>query len=302
MVKVREDKTGRVIGNFLVLGQAEDYVSPNGQKRARWNCQCLLCGNNEVTIMDTVLQKQTKQSCGCLDDLTNKRFGRLTVLYADGKDDNGCTTWRCLCDCGEQISVIHSRLAGGNVKSCGCLRQDMARERFSKENIYDMSGQYGIGYTTNTNNPFYFDLDDFNLIRQYTWFEDISTSGYRSLKAKDTNTKKKIKMSYILGCKQYDHINRNPLDNRRANLRPATDSQNAQNRSLPSNNTSGFMGVCWDKESCKWLAYIKQNQKQIKLGRYIKKEDAVRARLKAEKEYFGEFAPQRHLFEEYGIS
>lgn len=37
------------------------------------------------------------------------------------------------------------------------------------------------------------------------------------------------------------------------------------------------------------------------LSRFVNKEDAIRARLRAERQYFGEFAPQRHLFEEYGI-
>lgn len=41
--------------------------------------------------------------------------------------------------------------------------------------------------------------------------------------------------------------------------------------------------------------------KQKSLGKFINKKDAIVARLKAEKEYFGEFAPQRRLFEEYGI-
>lgn len=69
-----------------------------------------------------------------------------------------------------------------------------------------------------------------------------------------------------------------------------------------SNNTSGFTGVSWDKKMSKWRSYIVINKQQIHLGLYINKEDAVIARLKAEAKYYGEFAPQRHLFDEYGIS
>ena len=43
------------------------------------------------------------------------------------------------------------------------------------------------------------------------------------------------------------------------------------------------------------------NQKTYHLGRFVNKEDAIVARLKAEKEYFGEFAPQRDLFVQCGI-
>lgn len=301
MIKVRDDLTGDIFGNFLVLKQVDDYISPKGCHRSQWKCKCLLCNNDEVIIMDIVLKKQTKLSCGCIDDLTGKRFGRLTVISKDGKDKNNNTIWHCKCDCGNTVSVIHSRLTNENVRSCGCLRSDMAVERFSKENIYDVSGEYGIGYTTNTNKPFYFDLEDYNKIKQYTWFEDIATNGYHSLKTKDVKTGKVFRMSSLFGFKYHDHINRNPLDNRKENFREATAQENARNRTKSSNNTSGFIGVCWDKEKLKWLSYIAVDNKQIKLGRFHSKEDAIRTRLLAEKKYFKEFAPQRHLFAEYGI-
>ena len=50
------------------------------------------------------------------------------------------------------------------------------------------------------------------------------------------------------------------------------------------------------------MARIVLNKKDIYLGRYSNKEDAIKARLEAEIKYFGEFAPQRHLFEQYGIN
>ena len=57
----------------------------------------------------------------------------------------------------------------------------------------------------------------------------------------------------------------------------------------------------WDKSRQKWVARLKYNYKNYYLGGYENKEDAIIARLKAEKEYFKEDAPQRHLFEQYGI-
>ena len=50
------------------------------------------------------------------------------------------------------------------------------------------------------------------------------------------------------------------------------------------------------------MARIVLNKKDIYLGRYSNKEDAMKARFEAEIKYFGEFAPQRHLFEQYGIN
>ena len=301
MINSRNDLTGKIFGNFLVLNQAEDYISPKGCHRSQWVCKCLLCGKENIIIMDSVLKKQTKESCGCLKDLTNKRFGRLVVIGKIGKNKKNNTVWHCKCDCDNEIFVEHNRLTSGNVKSCGCFRKDLAKEKFSKYNIYDLYGDYGIGYTTNTNQPFYFDLEDYDLIKNYTWYEDISIDGYHSLKSKDVKSGKIIKMSYLIGCKYFDHKNRNPLDNRRKNLRPATNSQNAQNRTLSRLNTSGFTGVSWDKEFNKWVAYIKLENKMKKLGRFIDKEEAIKVRLEAEAKHFKEFAPQRHLFKQYGI-
>lgn len=90
-----------------------------------------------------------------------------------------------------------------------------------------------------------------------------------------------------------DHINGNPLDNRRCNLRAATKSQNAMNRTkLPSTNTSGYLGVSWSKKDRLWTAYIMLNKKHHKyLGGYKTPELASRARKEAELKYYGAFAP-----------
>ena len=87
---------------------------------------------------------------------------------------------------------------------------------------------------------------------------------------------------------QIDHINRNRLDNRIANLREVSHKQNQQNRSKPSNNTSGHPGVCWHKRDFKWQAQIKHNRKQIHLGFFATIEEAVAARKAGEKLYWAD--------------
>ena len=87
---------------------------------------------------------------------------------------------------------------------------------------------------------------------------------------------------------QLDHINRIRTDNRIANLRDVTQKQNHQNRSKPSNNTSGHTGVYWDKRDSKWRAEIKHNQKHIYLGYFTDIEEAVAARKAAEKFYWAD--------------
>ena len=67
------------------------------------------------------------------------------------------------------------------------------------------------------------------------------------------------------------------------------------------NQKEGFVGIHYDSKRKKYVAQIKINCTTSFLGRYDKEEDALIARLKAEKQYYGEFAPQRHLFEKYEI-
>ena len=65
---------------------------------------------------------------------------------------------------------------------------------------------------------------------------------------------------------QIDHINRNSLDNRIENLRPADSSLNAINRKLFSNSTSGVKGVSWHKYQKRWFVYVDVNKKRKNIG------------------------------------
>tara|TARA_R110002153_G_scaffold160823_1_gene313155 strand:+ start:191 stop:676 length:486 start_codon:yes stop_codon:yes gene_type:complete len=86
-----------------------------------------------------------------------------------------------------------------------------------------------------------------------------------------------------------DHINRNPLDNRRDNLRIVSRQENQMNLSINKNNKSGVAGVNWNKNANKWVAQIMYKNKSIFLGIFDNLEDAAKARKDAEEEYFGEF-------------
>jgi len=88
---------------------------------------------------------------------------------------------------------------------------------------------------------------------------------------------------------QVDHINRNPLDNRRSNLRICTPAENYRNRSTNSNNTSGTTGVTMNQG--KWVAVIGVGGKNKYLGTFKNIKDAIAVRKEAEFKYFGEFRP-----------
>jgi hypothetical protein len=82
-----------------------------------------------------------------------------------------------------------------------------------------------------------------------------------------------------------DHKDRDGLNNRWSNLREVTSSLNSRNRSLPSNNKTGVIGVHWDTGEQLYRAKIVVAGRWINLGRYAKLEDAVAARKEAERVY-----------------
>ena len=77
---------------------------------------------------------------------------------------------------------------------------------------------------------------------------------------------------------------------------------NTMNKTRQKNNSSGVIGVGWKKDVQKWRVRITIDGKSKLLGEFINKDDAIKVRLEAEQKYFGEFAPQKHLFEQYGIT
>lgn len=221
-------------------------------------------------------------------------------IYPNGHCE---TQWLCECNCKlhNKIIVTQGHLKSGHTLSCGCLQKTRASLANKESNIIIDKDDYCVGFTSNTGAEFYFDLIDKPLVEKYCWGEFVQKDGYHVLRAYIPEMKKMMKMAHILGFKKYDHIDRNPLNNRRNNFRICSNSQNAQNRSKGKNNTSGVTGVCWNKTHQLWVVRVSSNGKQICIGYFLNKEDAIKARLLAEVEYYGEFAPQKHLFEEYGI-
>jgi hypothetical protein len=138
------------------------------------------------------------------------------------------------------------------------------------------------------------DNEDFDFVSQHKWCAHKHRNTYYA-------------GTYIIrdGCKKYihmhrllmeakkgqivDHVNENGLDNRRENLRFATNSQNLHNSSI-TRGTSKYRGVYLRKGTNRWHSQIKVNNKQIHIGYFSNEIDAAKAHDQAALKYFGEFA------------
>jgi hypothetical protein len=86
-----------------------------------------------------------------------------------------------------------------------------------------------------------------------------------------------------------DHIDGNPLNNKKSNLRIANAHQNSAN-SRSNHGTSQYKGVCWNKRNNNWTAQIHIFRKKINLGSFKNEVDAAQAYNAAAIKYFGEYA------------
>lgn len=61
---------------------------------------------------------------GKFEDLSGKKFGRLTAIEICGRDKYGKILYKCRCDCGNEFITLGRHLKNGHSKSCGCWNRD----------------------------------------------------------------------------------------------------------------------------------------------------------------------------------
>jgi len=205
-----------------------------------------------------------------MEDLTGRVFGRLTVISFSHSDHDNSKFWNCVCSCNPN-QIIEKRgesLKKNKYPSCGCWSKAMRRHY----NQYDLSGNFGIGYIGDK--EFYFDLDDYNLIKERSWC-------VRDLNYVVSRFNKKIISMHrlIMGFPEgldVDHIDGNTLNNRKSNLRSVTHRQNSQNRKKIIKKTSVYNGVYYDKRARGWVSRIHDLQgKSIWLGVFVTEKEAA---------------------------
>ena len=136
------------------------------------------------------------------------------------------------------------------------------------------------------------DEEDFALVSQFKWY--ASPNGRRTYAVNKTGRRPSVHMHRLViravKGQKVDHRNGNGLDNRRANLRFCSQTQNLGNSRLSSRNRSGFKGVSFDKRRNLWTADIQVNGKDIFLGYFRSPKHAALAYNGAARRLFGEFA------------
>lgn len=184
-------------------------------------------------------------------------------------------------NCGKEFTRAGSKERKYCSKECYHSSRKLTNEIFF-ENDY----AYILLTKDNIIKKVLFDLDDIEKVLQYKWHlhlrkkdmrYDVCTNKFGKHKAGRYLLMSRYLMNYNDKL-TIDHINRNTLDNRKSNLRIVTKFENNLNK---GNNTSGCVGVTWDRSKQKWQVTIKKKY----IGRFYNFEEAVNARKQAEKIY-----------------
>ena len=141
---------------------------------------------------------------------------------------------------------------------------------------------------------------DYEWLSQWKWGAEVKGDdayAFRNTRLSEYDGRRRLYMHReLLGISDAgrgvigDHIDGDTLNNRRSNLRGVTSSQSCMNRGKPSNNTSGVVGVYFNKKRGQWFAKIKVEGREICLGHVSTLKEAARLRREGERKYFGVYA------------
>lgn len=263
--------------------------------------------------------------CGCTQDKyyyrwskTKENFGVIMCmkhyqqmrLYGKITDDRISTKYmeRTCSHCGSKENVIYDKKTEKML--CRIHYQQLNRlggiqERTKQTpNDYEINREEQIAIVSTYDakheltGKFIIDLEDLDKIMEHKWY--LTTGNYPTTSSNNLHVSLHLFLKGEKG-KIVDHIDRNPLNNRKSNLRVVDKKINALNIEVRKNNTSGVTGVSFNKLQNKWRAYINIDGKRVELGHYDEMEDAIVIRLKEEYKILGYTSPQTEKMREYKI-
>lgn len=136
--------------------------------------------------------------------------------------------------------------------------------------------------------------EDYDYLSQFMWrITHGYVVAYGRAKGRSNTYMHRVVLSRVIGnvaFKTVDHINCDKLDNRRENLRPATQAENLRNQGKQRHNTSGYKGVSYDKRDKRWRAFATFNKKQVSFGYHAALPEAIEAHKAGVLKLHGEFA------------
>lgn len=208
-------------------------------------------------------------------DLTGKKIGKLRLK--ERKRENNRTYYLCKCDCGSSLWIRADSLTKSNpTSSCGCENtkfkpKDIKYKRFGRLvaiEITDKRDRHNGSVIWKCK----CDCGNIKYAAEYNLsLGGVSSCGCLGKENSQQNISKAVKV----------HLEKHIVED--------TNIQVISNEKPMAHNTSGVTGVTWDKTRQKWKAEIEFKKKKYYLGRYIKKEDAIKARKEAEDKLHKEF-------------
>lgn len=161
----KEDLSGLRFGKLTVICFAGEKVYPSGGTKYLWKCQCD-CGEISEPTGNALKTGNTTSCRKCIyNDLSGQVFGKLTVTKrAPERNSHGklISKWECQCECGNSHVVSGGNLIKGNVKSCGCLFDDVQAEDLYRRKIafvdkariiHNQKYNYNLDNFVNTSSP-----------------------------------------------------------------------------------------------------------------------------------------------------
>ena len=230
-----------------------------------------LCSSRDVSVIEFL------EDGYIAENLTGRKFGLLTVIErVENRKDRTC--WRCLCECGNEKTATAHDLKAGKVKSCGCLRH--ARHTRYR----DLTGER-IGRLT---------------VLRPTSDRDKKGSVIWECKCDCGNTvcfsEDQLKHGHCKSCGCLRNELRKDIHNQ-LHLVDGTCVEMLEKRKHRKDNTSGFRGVYKLKDGG-YRASIGFRGKRYHLGMFTDFNEAVEARINAERLTHDKFVHEYHLWEE----
>ena len=195
------DLTGQRFGMITVKKKA---VNPYKNRHTYWLCDCD-CGKTNILIDGENLKAGRTKSCGCdnykkPEDLTGRKFGKLTPLYWFYQDNK--VLWHCQCECGNTTDLLTNVLKSGRTQSCGCINYSIGEQNIElllKENSISYIKEFKFNDLGLYRFDFY--LPEYNRLIEFDGkqhFQECGGSWDKNDNLKQRQERDKIKNQYAL--------------------------------------------------------------------------------------------------------